>query len=542
MKKAILLTAGMLCLLAFTSAQTTSVDDGVKGTGMNQHNYVGAGWVHNWTSPSFHNNTLSYSDVPGSYVTLSFIGYRIRWYTEMKTTHGIVAVSIDGGAETMVDLYRLYTGQYLMVYESPMLSLGTHTIKLRVTGTKNPASTGYYAIHDRFIIYTGTDPKTDTTSTYAGNGSAAYRIFAFPPLHNTGYGYKTLENSKSLINNTPVGGQNTAVGSNALVNTGIGTGNTAVGCYALNEAPADLNTAVGYKALSSTAGGKYASPPPGSSNTAIGAYSGQQGGSHYNTTTIGFSAVATASYQVRIGNSDVTSIGGKVSWSTLSDGRFKTDLQEDVSGLEFVTKLRPVSYMVDKSSLQKFLGVSDSLIQLSVASKEKPTRQTGFVAQEVDALVKKSGYVFSGVDVPKNDKDPYTIRYAEFVVPLVKAVQELSEMNEQQQKQIDQLLQQLGKPDEKDSGLQSSEVALLQNNPNPFSVNTEIKMVLPETAGSAFIIVYNLEGKQLKDLQVKGRGKVSTTILGNELSAGMYIYALIVDGKVVDTKRMILTK
>jgi hypothetical protein len=82
----------------------------------------------------------------------------------------------------------------------------------------------------------------------------------------------------------------------------------------------------------------------------------------------------------------------------------------------------------------------------------------------------------------------------------------------------------------------------LQNNPNPFSVNTEIKMVLPETAGSANIIVYNLEGKQLKQLQVKGRGNVSTTIFGNELNAGMYIYALIVDGKVVDTKRMILTK
>ena len=67
-------------------------------------------------------------------------------------------------------------------------------------------------------------------------------------------------------------------------------------------------------------------------------------------------------------------------------------------------------------------------------------------------------------------------------------------------------------------------------------------MVLPETAINANVIVYNLEGKQLKELQVQGRGNVSATILGNELSAGMYIYALIVDGKVVDTKRMILTK
>ena len=88
----------------------------------------------------------------------------------------------------------------------------------------------------------------------------------------------------------------------------------------------------------------------------------------------------------------------------------------------------------------------------------------------------------------------------------------------------------------------TSEISLSQNNPNPFSRDTEIKMVLPERTVAANIIVYNLEGKQLKELLVKGRGHTSVTILGNELSAGMYIYALVVDGKVIDTKRMILTK
>jgi hypothetical protein len=92
------------------------------------------------------------------------------------------------------------------------------------------------------------------------------------------------------------------------------------------------------------------------------------------------------------------------------------------------------------------------------------------------------------------------------------------------------------------AGDKTSETSLLQNDPGQFSENTEIKMVLPETVGSANIIVYDLEGKQLKNLQVKAEVNVSTTIPGNELSAGTYIYALIVDGKVVDTKRMILKK
>jgi trimeric autotransporter adhesin len=83
---------------------------------------------------------------------------------------------------------------------------------------------------------------------------------------------------------------------------------------------------------------------------------------------------------------------------------------------------------------------------------------------------------------------------------------------------------------------------MMQNNPNPFSTDTEIKMELPETTRQATIVVYNLEGKQLKNITVSERGKATVKISGNELSAGMYLYTLIADGEVVDTKRLILTK
>ncbi len=67
-------------------------------------------------------------------------------------------------------------------------------------------------------------------------------------------------------------------------------------------------------------------------------------------------------------------------------------------------------------------------------------------------------------------------------------------------------------------------------------------MTVPEDVGFATVMIYNLEGKQMKNIQVQDRGKVSVKISGSELSAGMYLYALIADGKVVDTKRMILTQ
>jgi hypothetical protein len=111
-------------------------------------------------------------------------------------------------------------------------------------------------------------------------------------------------------------------------------------------------------------------------------------------------------------------------WSSVSDGRFKSDIKEDISGLEFINQLRPISYTLDRKAIDKFLGIPDSLtIPLDPGSTA--VRQTGFVAQEVEAIVRKSGYVFGGVEAPQNENDHYSIRYAEFVVPLVKAVQEL---------------------------------------------------------------------------------------------------------------------
>ena len=64
---------------------------------------------------------------------------------------------------------------------------------------------------------------------------------------------------------------------------------------------------------------------------------------------------------------------------------------------------------------------------------------TGFVAQEVEAAARAIGYDFSGVDAPQNPDGHYGLRYAEFVVPLVKAIQEQQAMIEEQQRSIEAL-------------------------------------------------------------------------------------------------------
>jgi trimeric autotransporter adhesin len=65
--------------------------------------------------------------------------------------------------------------------------------------------------------------------------------------------------------------------------------------------------------------------------------------------------------------------------------------------------------------------------------------QTGFIAQDVEAAAKELNFDFSGVDAPKNENDFYGLRYAEFVVPLVKAVQEQQGIIENQNQKIKSL-------------------------------------------------------------------------------------------------------
>ena len=66
-----------------------------------------------------------------------------------------------------------------------------------------------------------------------------------------------------------------------------------------------------------------------------------------------------ASNKVRIGNTDVTSIGGEVGWTSFSDERIKDNVKENVPGLEFIKALRPVTYHFSIAKENALLGIKD---------------------------------------------------------------------------------------------------------------------------------------------------------------------------------------
>ncbi|MBP8250536.1 MAG: tail fiber domain-containing protein, partial [Chitinophagales bacterium] len=239
----------------------------------------------------------------------------------------------------------------------------------------------------------------------------SYVLDATTASNNVGVGHSALTGNTTASNGV-------AIGFTALYSNTTGANNVAVGSTALefNTTGAN-NVAVGYGAGSFN--------DLNASCTFVGYDADQSVATDFtNGTAIGNGARLTASNSARIGDASVTSIGGYADWTNVSDGRFKTDVAATVPGLEFIMALRPVVYHLDIRAINAHLNIADSLIDQNAVATKSAELQSGFIAQEVEAAAQKLHYEFSGVDAPENEQDTYGLRYGQFVVPMVQAMQE----------------------------------------------------------------------------------------------------------------------
>lgn len=153
---------------------------------------------------------------------------------------------------------------------------------------------------------------------------------------------------------------------------------------------------------------------------------------YINAVGIGNGATPTKANQLRYGN--IVEIDqGTAAIVNTSDGRFKYDVKANVPGLDFINRLRPVTYKFDLEKLDTFHNAQ--------TVRENSTKiETGFIAQEIEEAMLASDYDFSGLVKPEDlTKDNYKVSYVTFVVPLVQAVQEQQEVIETQHKKIELL-------------------------------------------------------------------------------------------------------
>ena len=451
-------------------------------------------------------------------------------------------------------------------------SFGFQTLYHNTEGLQNTAL-GYQALSNNLQGFgntaTGFQSLYNNTEGLQNTANGIFSLFS-----NTTGSDNTAVGIAALLNNTDAGG-NTAVGNLAMVSNSIGSSNTALGKWSLFfSTESSENTAVGYSA------GDYTSEP--SQATFLGALTTADENLN-NITAIGYGAYAFASDQVVIGNTTVTDIGGFSNWKNFSDGRFKKNIKEEVPGLSFINKLRPVTYNLDidhldnemqlaasqngqdtkLQQLKRNAALPESIIQkearkeitsaeLKAKREKSKVIYTGFIAQEVEQVAKELNYDFSGVDKPKGDKGFYGLRYAEFVVPLVKAVQELDKKTEEikaLKSEIDLLkekfasleaLVQNNMPQGNNRGTGFTSAFLENNTPNPFTKGTIIRYYLPPNTIDAKLIITDMKGVVIKTYHLNTKGKGEVNVNSVLLATGTYTYSLWVDGIKADSKQLVV--
>ena len=135
-----------------------TVDDSASGW-----RYSG-NWSHctscNESGVTLYNASQSWSQSTGDTATLTFTGRQVQYRAVTANHHGIAGVSIDNGTEVAVDLYSAAKAGDVLVWTSPALAAGSHTLRIRNTGTKNASSGGTTVTLDRVDVSSTTTPPT----------------------------------------------------------------------------------------------------------------------------------------------------------------------------------------------------------------------------------------------------------------------------------------------------------------------------------------------------------------------------------------------
>lgn len=186
--------------------------------------------------------------------------------------------------------------------------------------------------------------------------------------------------------------------------------------------------------------------------------------------------------------------------------------------------------------------------------------QYGLIAQDVQTVI--PALVTNNINPAKFDSLGNVItpavnfkglEYTQLIPILIRAVQQLTEQNKKQDSLIQVLTQNVASccsnSDVRTTGIIGNQVnielsdknviVLNQNVPNPFAESTIITYNIPVDFKVAQIIFNTMDGRIIKAVDVNQKGKGQINVYANDLTNGLYSYYLIVDGKVIDTKKLI---
>ena len=301
---------------------------------------------------------------------------------------------LSGGALTTADGNTCigWSSNKLATDASWNTSMGSYSLFQNRSGLKNVAI-GYGTMY-------GYVETTNTKGFNTAVGSEAGFYLGVNAERNTFVGSKSGQGVSSTV---LVGGDNTCIGEQSgLLLQGAAHSNTFVGGTAGNT------TTIGVE------------------NTLLGFACDAQDADAENQVVIGNNLTGTKDNAVFIGN-DTSHIendfNSDATWNHSSDRRQKKDIKDDSLGLSFINDLRTVTYK--HKSPSEFPQEWDAYNPDDKEPMGGDKVIHGFIAQEVkEALDKADVDTFQGWDGGSDGRQ--RVSFEAFVMPLIRAVQELS--------------------------------------------------------------------------------------------------------------------
>lgn len=208
------------------------------------------------------------------------------------------------------------------------------------------------------------------------------------------------------------------------------------------------------------------------------------------------------------------------------------------------TKSSDSTLKTNINRLEDPISVLNQINGYSYFYKENPAergnKEYGVIAQEIRRVLP---------EIVDTVKDLLVVDYDQLIPFLIEVVKQQQLTIEQIQNALDALLanddEYINKsasssnhyPDSKNSSLK-----VFQNAPNPFNSTTTIQCYIPQNIQKAQLCIYDVQGHQIKCINLTERGLIQVQLEAGSLSAGIYSYIVVGDGKFSVAKQMVITQ
>ncbi len=232
-------------------------------------------------------------------------------------------------------------------------------------------------------------------------------------------------------------------------------------------------------------------------------------------------------------------------WIATSDKRSKKEIAPFTKGLETLSLINPVSYQYNG----RFGTNADDQTHIGLIAQDVAKYAPEMVIENTYKEIASSYKDETGtVEEVLSEESFLSVDPSELTYILINSVKEQQSLIEKQQASIEALqveVERLKNQNQADKGIglnlfESEKAFVKQNVPNPFSKSTRIEYFLPENSQTASIKVFDLTGKELKSVDLTNKGNSQIELDMENLVNGLYLYSLVVDGKIIDSKQIVL--